>query len=64
MRFFKKPRNHIAKQEQEIQAIRKDTLKRVDKATRSIDKLNDLLDDPNLGITGKIFLATGGGRRK
>lgn len=49
--------------EAEVQAIRQDMFKRIDKAGRSMDKLNDLLDEKSLGITGQIFYATGGDRR-
>lgn len=58
----KKPAEH-EKKEAQIQAIRQDTLDKIKKATASIDKLNDLLDDPSLGTTGFIFYATGGDKR-
>lgn len=48
------------KLEKQIQAVHKDTLKKIDQATKSVRKVNKLLDDP----TYKIFLATGGDTRK
>lgn len=65
MSFFRrKPSPNLdAEKEAEVQAIRKDTFKRIDKASKKIDRLNTLLDDPNLGISGMIFLATGGDKR-
>lgn len=50
----------IEKREEEIQAIHQDTLKKLDQSTKSLRDLNKLLDDP----TYKIFLATGGDKRK
>jgi hypothetical protein len=46
--------------EKKIQAIHKETLKQLDQTTESIKNLNKMLDDP----TYKIFLATGGDKRK
>lgn len=50
------------KKEAEIQAIRQDTFKKVDKANKSMDKLTDLLDNKS-GVTELIFYATGGAKR-
>lgn len=49
--------------EAEIQAIRQDMFDQVDKANKSIDKLTDLLDTKTIGVSEKIFLATGGDKR-
>jgi hypothetical protein len=49
--------------EEEIQAIRQQTLDKADRATESADKLIRLLDSDTLGITGRIFYATGGDKR-
>lgn len=49
------------KKEAEIQAIRKDTFKKIDKTSRSTQKLINLLDK---GVTENIFEATGGNRRR
>lgn len=50
------------KQEAEIQAIKEDTLKSVDDATKSTKKAADALSrQPD--ITLQIFYATGGDRR-
>lgn len=59
MWFFKRQRN----KEAEIQAIKVDLLKKAEEAQKSAKKLNKLLDDPDLGITGYIFYGTGGDRR-
>lgn len=44
--------------EAEIQAVRKETFKRIDKSTKSTQKLINLLDTK--GVTENIFEATGG----
>lgn len=59
----RKQRIREAHKEAQIQAIRQDTFERIDTANASMQKLSDLLDDTQLGVTGKIFLATGGDRR-
>lgn len=63
MFFLKKPRNHVAQKEAEIQAIRSDTIDSLDRTGESLDKFNGLFDKGQLGTTGKIFYATGGARR-
>lgn len=64
--FFNRKKRLLAeaKKEAQIQSIRQDTFKTVNKANRSMDKLTQLLDDEELGVTGKIFYATGGDKRK
>lgn len=61
MLFFRRKKQEA--KEAQIQTIRTDMHKKIDKATRSIDKLNDLLEATDLGITGQIFYATGGQNR-
>lgn len=64
--FFGKKQRLLTEQKQEsqLQKIHKDTFKKIDKASKSMDKLNELLDDPELGVTGRLFYAMGGDRRK
>lgn len=50
----------IKEREKKILAIHKDTLETIEGTTDTLRKLNKLLDDP----TYKIFLATGGDKRK
>lgn len=52
------------KKEAEIQSIRKDLFKTADAAEKSVKKLNKLLSETDLGVTGGIFLATGGDKRR
>lgn len=47
--------------EAQIQAIRKDTFKKIDRSNKSTQKLINLLDAK--GVTENIFEATGGKRR-
>lgn len=47
--------------EAEIQAVRKDTFKKIDKSTRSTKKLIKLLETK--GVTENIYDATSGSRR-
>lgn len=64
--FFFRSRKQEAKDaevERKVQAIQKETYKKIDKQTEEMAKLNQLLEDPHLGVTGMIFLATGGYRR-
>lgn len=64
--FFRRKQRQAAekRQEDQIQNIHKDMFKKIDKTSRSMDKLNHLLDDPELGVTGKLFYAMGGDKRK
>ena len=64
MWFFGKKRQAAeVLREEEIQSIRQETLDAAKKATKSTDKLIKLLEKEDLGVTGNIFLATGGDRR-
>lgn len=65
MLFFGNKHRKIeqSKKEAEIAAIKKATFKKVDKATENLQRVNELLDSKALGITGTIFLATGGDKR-
>jgi len=58
------------KKEAQIQAIDRDTLKTIDKASKKImeaskktEKLNNFIEKEDGGVTELIFLATGGDRR-
>lgn len=64
MFFFRRKKGVTddAKKERQIQAIRKDTFKRIDRANKSIDKLTHMIDK-DMGVTELIFLATGGDNR-
>lgn len=66
MLFFNRKKRLLseAKKEAQIQSIRKDMFKTVNRANESMDKLTQLLEDEDLGVTGKIFYATGGDKRK
>lgn len=57
----RKHREALAHKEAQIQAVRKQTLKKIDAATTNTRKLNQVLDDG--GVTGLIWAATGGDRR-
>ena len=59
----RKREKELADKEKQIQAIHRDTLKKIDDASRSNAKVNNFIEK-NGGITEMIFLATGGGRRK
>lgn len=64
MWFFGKRRN-IAQsdaKEAQIQAIRQETLGKIDEAAKSTERLNKLLEKDG-GVTYMLFLATGGDRR-
>lgn len=61
---WKKRKIVEAKNEAQAQAFRKQTFNKVDKANKSIDKLSDLLDNPDPGVTGMLFLAMGGQYRE
>lgn len=64
--FFKRLRKkeeQTQAMEREIQEIRQETLHHAEVAARSTDKLIKLLNDDKLGVTGRIFYATGGARR-
>lgn len=58
--FQRRPRKDELK-EAEIQAIRRDTFKKIDKSNKSTKKLINLIEKS--GITENIFEATGGKRR-
>ena len=47
----------------EIQALKKSMLNKIDRATQTTKLLNDKLEKDG-GVTYRIFLATGGDRRK
>lgn len=49
--------------EAQIQALKKSTFKKIDKANKSAERVNDLFEDRDIGITEMIFLATGGEKR-
>lgn len=64
----KKQARHEAKKEAEIQDIRQETFDLIDNRVKRLEDTNRkmgelLLDDKELGTTGRIFLATGGDRR-
>lgn len=59
----KKQAAALAQKEAEIQAIRHETLEKLDTATQNTKQLNQALKTGG-GVTELIFLATGGGRRK
>lgn len=54
-------KKELAEKEQEIQAVRHDTLKKIGKATSTNERLKKLLEAN--GITLNILVATGGDRR-
>lgn len=60
MWFARKRDSQRNKKEAEIQAVRQETLRSIDKAIYATSKVNDLLEDDKLGTTELIFLATGG----
>lgn len=70
MWFFgrKKWANHELQKEAEIQNIRKETFKQIDNKVQRLDdtnqKMGELLTNQDLGVTGNIFLATGGDKRR
>lgn len=60
--FWKrKKRTEEAKREAKIQSIHRDTLKKINEASRSVQKVRELLDRDD--ITLRIFYATGGDKR-
>lgn len=61
--FSKKRDLETERQEREIQKIRGETLRHAKTAADNTKKLIKLLDDETLGVTGSIFLATGGDKR-
>lgn len=61
MSIFRRRKHHDEDKEAEIQAIRKDTFKKIDKSNKSTKKLLVLLDSKR--VTENIFDATGGNRR-
>lgn len=61
-RWRRRDKKSEEKQEAEIQAIKEDTLKSVDKATKSTKKAADVLSKKP-DITLQIFYATGGDKR-
>lgn len=52
------------KREAEIQSIRGELFKKADEAEKMAKRLNKLLQEEDLGVTGRIFYATGGDRRR
>lgn len=61
-RFGHKKAETTEAKEAQIQAIRKDTFKKIDKSNKSTQKLITLLETK--GVTENIFEATGGERRR
>lgn len=60
--YGKKRRIAEAKKEAQIQNIRKDMFKKIDKTNKSIDKLTELYDKEDIDIAGMIYLATHNGK--
>lgn len=62
--FFRKKKHeeHTAKAEEQIQAIKKDTTRKIDAATRSSRRLRDLLEAD--GFEFKIYAGLGGDQRR
>lgn len=58
MFLFKRRNDRIKEQEAELKAVRKDLAETVNKVNVRSDKLAELLERE--GVTGRIFLATGG----
>jgi hypothetical protein len=66
MIFFRKKNRRADEElamESEIQKTRQEYLEKANTATEQTQKLIDLLDDKDIGITGMIFYATGGADR-
>ena len=61
-RFRRKKADTTDAKEAQIQAIREDTFKKIDKSNKSTKKLITLLESKR--VTENIFDATGGKRRK
>lgn len=61
--FHRKKTVHDPK-EAEIQAIREETFRKIEKSNKSTQKLINLLESKTLNVTENIFLATGGERRQ
>lgn len=64
MWFLRNSKSQKSPTEEEIQAVRQDTLRQIDATTKSAKKLNDLIKKKDFGVTEMIFLASGGSRRK
>jgi len=64
MLFFWKKRLRDDKVEESIQSIRRNNLKRANKSIEKIKKPAELLELYKDDVTMKIFLATGGDKRK
>jgi len=64
MLFFWKKKLRDDKVEESIQSIRRNNLKRANKSIEKIKKPAELLDLYKDDVTMKIFLATGGDKRK
>lgn len=62
MSIFRRRKLHLDAREKEIQDIRHDTFKKIDKSNKSTDKLIRLLDKPT-DITEMIYEATSGKKR-
>lgn len=64
MSIFRRTKSaDIDPKEAVIQAIRKETLDQAKKTTKSVGKVNNLLEKERIGVTELIFYATGGERR-
>lgn len=64
MHFFWRKRQDDNKVEESIQSIRRNNLKRANKSIEKIKKPGELLELYKDDVTMKIFLATGGDKRK
>lgn len=64
MLFFWRKKREDDKVEESIQSIRRNNLKRAKKSIEKIKKPGELLDLYKDDVTLKIFLATGGDKRK
>jgi hypothetical protein len=64
MLFFWKKKLRDDKVEESIQSIRRNNLKRANKSIEKIKKPAELLELYKDDVTMKIFLATGGDKRK
>lgn len=51
------------RQEAEVQAIRKELWDKADEAKENTERLNKLLKEKDLGVSGYLFYATGGDGR-
>lgn len=61
--FSKKRKEEIISAEKEIEAIRQETFEAAKKAKEETERVLELLEQEEWGVSGRIFLATGGDRR-